>query len=745
MEFDYSKQPGMERKSEYRKNAVEKPFISIITPFYNAGKYFEQTFNCVINQTFIWFEWIIVDDGSTDKSDVEKLKNLAENDARIHVFQKENGGPAAARNYAVQHANAETIVSLDADDLIEPTYLEETFFALYFHPDAAWAYTDSLGFEQQEYIWKIPFDDEKLKKENFLIEVGTFRKEIFDEVGGYDDAQKHSHEDWNLWLRFMTKGGFPVHIGSLSSWYRRVDTGAYQQTEGNTSVRQNAMERVHEITSQITEHIEAVEYPRAGEKEKLIPPKVSTWKHTKDKTKIEVLMLLPWLEMGGADLFNLEMVKRINKDLYHVGIMTTLPCENPLRQRFKEYAEDLFELPNFLDSSDYAEFISYYIISRQVDIVFISDSYFGYYLIPWLKKEFPRLKIVDCFHIEEWYWKNGGYARCSKVFENFTDKTYVSTEHLKEVLVQKFKRNPDKIDVVYTGVDEKRFDAKTVSFGTIRQQANIPMDAKVVLFVCRIHPQKRPYLMIEIAKRLIDQDENIYFLVVGEGPDLKGIKDKAKQYRLQNRMAFFNNQEDLRPFYKDSNLMLLCSIKEGISITTLEACSMGVPIVSSDVGGQGEVVDGEVGAILPMLQNEADDFGSHEFSQEEIQQYVTAIQDLLCDEARLKVMSKRCREKVEEKLSTSIMIRKFETDFKKFAENQTEEELDYKKMYCSLADDYATIYNELYIYERVAAELWSNLQWLRGIYDNNKIRFKRLRMSKPYRFLKKLFLKIAGK
>ena len=98
MEFDYSKQPGREKKSEYRKSAVEKPFISIITPFYNAGKYFEQTFNCVMNQTFIWFEWIIVDDGSTDKGDVEKLKNLAENDARIHVFQKENGGPAAARN-----------------------------------------------------------------------------------------------------------------------------------------------------------------------------------------------------------------------------------------------------------------------------------------------------------------------------------------------------------------------------------------------------------------------------------------------------------------------------------------------------------------------------------------------------------------------------------------------------------------------------------------------------------------------
>lgn len=64
MQFDYTQQPG---KSWQHKTADPKTaLVSIITPFFNAGKYFEQTFNSVMNQTFPWFEWIIVNDGSTE-------------------------------------------------------------------------------------------------------------------------------------------------------------------------------------------------------------------------------------------------------------------------------------------------------------------------------------------------------------------------------------------------------------------------------------------------------------------------------------------------------------------------------------------------------------------------------------------------------------------------------------------------------------------------------------------------------
>ena len=76
MKFDYAKEPGRELLNSNRVSN-DKSSVSIITPYYNAGKYFEQTFNCVMNQTFPWFEWIIVDDGSTDKPSLDTLERLS--------------------------------------------------------------------------------------------------------------------------------------------------------------------------------------------------------------------------------------------------------------------------------------------------------------------------------------------------------------------------------------------------------------------------------------------------------------------------------------------------------------------------------------------------------------------------------------------------------------------------------------------------------------------------------------------
>ena len=118
MEFDFMQQPGLVKKKAICDEIV-KPLVSIITPYYNGSRYFEQTFNCVINQTFTWFEWIIVDDGSKEE-EYMYLKNIVQNDTRIKIYTKKNGGPASARNFAIKCASTDIVVSLDADDLICP-------------------------------------------------------------------------------------------------------------------------------------------------------------------------------------------------------------------------------------------------------------------------------------------------------------------------------------------------------------------------------------------------------------------------------------------------------------------------------------------------------------------------------------------------------------------------------------------------------------------------------------------------
>lgn len=160
MKFDYTKQPGL-----YLWNNMfgsdGHPLISVITAYYNTGKCFEQTFNSVMNQTFPWFEWIIVDDGTTDKGSLDRLEKLGALDKRIKIIHQKNAGLSAARNTGINESSTDFIFPLDSDDIIEPTCLEYEYWALHFNPEATWAYSDSVGFEGQEYLWDVKFDPER--------------------------------------------------------------------------------------------------------------------------------------------------------------------------------------------------------------------------------------------------------------------------------------------------------------------------------------------------------------------------------------------------------------------------------------------------------------------------------------------------------------------------------------------------------------------------------------------------------
>lgn len=97
--------------------------VSIITPSYNSALYIKNTIASVQAQTLRDWEMIIVDDGSIDNS-ADIIRDIAINDSRIKLIQKENGGSASARNVGLQQAKGDYIQFLDADDTIAYDKLE---------------------------------------------------------------------------------------------------------------------------------------------------------------------------------------------------------------------------------------------------------------------------------------------------------------------------------------------------------------------------------------------------------------------------------------------------------------------------------------------------------------------------------------------------------------------------------------------------------------------------------------------
>jgi len=282
-------------------------------------------------------------------------------------------------------------------------------------------------------------------------------------------------------------------------------------------------------------------------------------------------------------------------------------------------------------------------------------------------------------------------------------------------------RTPESVETLYIGVDHEKYDADKVEAGQVRQALGIADDRKIVLFPCRMHPQKRPFLMLEIAEQTKQQIPNIAFVAVGDGPQLEELRQVANNSKLQDTVYFAGRADDMLPYYKDSDVTLICSLKEGLALTAYESLSMGVPVISSDVGGQKELIDAAVGKIIPLYQDEETDLDNREFATEEVQAYAVAIVDILSDKKGYVQMSKNCRNKIENGFSTTTMIEKLEAIFtaaitdEHILQNRKEKHLQIASL-GNWAEDYFALYADYENKESVLNELWESKQWLHEQY-----------------------------
>lgn len=259
-EFSYSDEPGKIQQKPNRMEQPEHPLVSIVTPFYNAERDFMQTYYCVVNQSMEAFEWIIVDDGSSRPAAVSMLEEFEKKDARIRVIRQKNQGQSVAKNNGIKNSRADIIAFLDADDLIEPFYLETLYKALKKHQGASWSYTDLVGFGSQKYIWCKPFSAGRMTFNNTLVNAALFRKKDLEEVGCFPEKWKHYDEDWALYLKLLGAGKYPVHVPVIGFWYRRSDTGMQQTVRKNEKLRKQSDHYIANLAEKVDIHIRGEEY-----------------------------------------------------------------------------------------------------------------------------------------------------------------------------------------------------------------------------------------------------------------------------------------------------------------------------------------------------------------------------------------------------------------------------------------------------------------------------------------------------
>ncbi|MDP2061142.1 MAG: glycosyltransferase family A protein [Flavobacteriaceae bacterium] len=189
------------------------PFFSVIIPLYNKEKFIKNTLESVLNQTFDDFELLIVNDGSTDKS--EAIVNSFP-DKRIQYFFKKNGGVSTARNFGISRANSEYIVFIDADDLWHPDFLKKMKQLIQSHAnDKVFACAIELetplrtfpaqySFQHRSESQIVNYFRASMKQSVLCCSSSVFHCSVFQNAGLFDEKIK-SAEDTDMWIRIGLK------------------------------------------------------------------------------------------------------------------------------------------------------------------------------------------------------------------------------------------------------------------------------------------------------------------------------------------------------------------------------------------------------------------------------------------------------------------------------------------------------------------------------------------------------------
>ena len=185
------------------------PFFSVIIPLFNKEKFIEATLKSVLNQTFIDFEILIIDDGSTDNS-ATLIKGF--DDTRIRYFYKENAGVSSARNYGIEKSQSNYISFIDADDYWYPDFLEEMIKIIQNYPQQN-VFSAAIEIETSKKVFPATYsivktNDHEIvnyftasnKETVICTSCAVFHKNIFEKIGTFDTEVK-SGQDTDMWIR----------------------------------------------------------------------------------------------------------------------------------------------------------------------------------------------------------------------------------------------------------------------------------------------------------------------------------------------------------------------------------------------------------------------------------------------------------------------------------------------------------------------------------------------------------------
>jgi glycosyltransferase involved in cell wall biosynthesis len=312
-----------------------------------------------------------------------------------------------------------------------------------------------------------------------------------------------------------------------------------------------------------------------------------------DDPRPTVLVFMPFLAVGGAERVALDVVQHLR-----FVVVATDPHDAALgttADRFRQLTPFVYTAHDFLAHDQAGAFLAYLINRYSPQCLYIANgSGWLYDALPQIKASFPHLRIANQVYDHQAGWIN----RCDATLARTIDSHIGVNAKICEAYVRAGVP-AENTHLIEHGIDIAEFDPArydTATIQSLKRALNVPDQLKVVTFIARLHPQKRPMDFVAVARQMRDE-AGVCFLMVGDGPLAGQVNDEANRMNLKNfiRRSFYQPSRDI---FAISDVIVLPSEYEGMPVTILEAQSMGKPVVVTDVGNTRDVLALTQGGVV---------------------------------------------------------------------------------------------------------------------------------------------------
>ncbi|BDU49675.1 glycosyltransferase family 4 protein [Haliovirga abyssi] len=191
-----------------------------------------------------------------------------------------------------------------------------------------------------------------------------------------------------------------------------------------------------------------------------------------------------------------------------------------------------------------------------------------------------------------------------KILYKRVNKIIAINSREKNLMLENIPILNNKIELLYNGVDLKRFDRKKVELKNIREQFGIPEQGLLITGIGNLSDGKGISEFIDAAKIICDKYKNIYFLWIGEATYTKNkkaleeAKETIKNYEIDKNVYMAGYRNDIPEILKESDIFTLPAYGESFGIVYIEAMAMELPVIGCNSGGVPELIkDGKNGFL----------------------------------------------------------------------------------------------------------------------------------------------------